>query len=61
MCLMQQRAANNFYHQPQALLGDVRTLYVNCQYYNMETAVLTLRVRRRLRLLTKYTPRPISR
>lgn len=43
--LMLQRASNSFYRQPQAMLGDVRTLYINCAYYNLETSRLTLQVK----------------
>lgn len=39
---MKQRCQNDFYRQPQAFLGDGRTLYLNCQFYNEITADITL-------------------
>jgi len=36
LSLMQERAANFYYRQPQAFLGDARTIYVNSILFNTE-------------------------
>ena len=41
--LMRLRASNNYYRQPQAFLGDARTIYVNCSRYNSDMALITLK------------------
>ena len=32
--LIRVRAAKDYYRQPAACLGDIRTLYLNCRKYN---------------------------
>ena len=41
--LCAQRASNNFYRQPVAFLGDIRTIYTNCVHYNQESNPITIK------------------
>ncbi len=42
--MIRQRAGSYFYRQPAGALGDARTLYVNCAFYNIETSAIALKV-----------------
>jgi hypothetical protein len=41
LSLLSKRCNNEFDRQPQALVGDARTLYLNCRAYNNEGTDIT--------------------
>ena len=41
LSLLSKRCNTEFYRQPQALVGDARTLYLNCRAYNNEGTDIT--------------------